>query len=276
MAMCAKVTIAEVEEIVEEGELDPDFIVTPSVFVKRLIKGEKYEKPIEHLVEEEKLSRIDNPDKLKIINRALKEIKEGMYIHFALGLPQLVFRSVPDKSKIRIHSTPGVVGVAGYAEEGKTDPDLINTGRATIRLAAGASIVSSFDSLNILRGGHMDLIMVGAFEVSKNGDLANWGVHGEGKGIGVTMDLVSSRKSRIVCLTPHTRKGKPKIVEECRNYPISGRGVVDTLITDLGVFEFKREGGMTLTEIARGVTVEAVVANTSCSFLVASDLKSMD
>lgn len=276
MAMCAMVTIAEVEEIVEEGELDPDEIHTPSVFVKRLIKGDKYEKPVEHLTEEDSILSIDDPDKNKIAKRALKEIQEGQNIHLGLGLPELVFRMIPDKSKVNIHTAPGALGVAGYAKKGEANPDLIDTSRSTISLKKGASVTSSCDSMNIFRGGHLDLLMIGAFEVSGKGDLANWTVHGQmSRGIGGTMDIVSSRKSRVVCLSPHTYMGKPKIVEELM-MPTTGKAVVDTLITELGVFEFKREGGMTLTEIARGVTVESVIANTGCKFQVASDLKKMD
>jgi len=278
MAMCSKITIAEVEEIVEVGQLDPDHVITPSIFVHRLIKGEKYEKPIENLVEEGTESPIDDPDKLKIGHRALKEIKEGMYIHLGIGIPNsVVFRLIPDKSKVRIMTIPGALGVGGHASKGQADPDLINALRETIRLNPGSSVFSSCDSMNIMRGGHLDLIMMGAYEVSQTGDVANWDLEGDNeKGIGASMDLVSSRKSRLIILTTHTRNGRPKIVDECNLSSITGKGVVDTLITELGVFEFKREGGMTLTEIARGVSVDSVQANTGCKFNVASDLKKMD
>mmetsp|Transcript_12666 Transcript_12666/g.12760 ORF Transcript_12666/g.12760 Transcript_12666/m.12760 type:complete len:485 (-) Transcript_12666:28-1482(-) len=278
MATCAKVSIVEVEEIVEVGELDPDHIITPSIFVNRLIKGEKYEKPHEVIEDDEGTDDRIDPERLRIAKRALKEIKEGMYLHLGFGIPiSIVSKMIPDKSKVKILTIPGALGVGGPAEKGQEDRDLINALREHIKLIPGSAIVSSCDSMNIMRGGHLDLIMMGAYEISKDGDIASWNIEGEHeKGIGAAMDLVSSRKSKLVCTMIHTRNGRPKIVEECNLDGLTGRGVVDTLITELGVFEFKREGGITLTEIARGVSVDSVKANTGTPFIVASDLKKMD
>jgi len=276
IATCARVTIAEVEEIVPEGELDPDEIDTSSIFVKRLIKGENYQKPIVPFGENEDPNNPAYKSKCLIAKRASKELEDGMYVHLGLGMPYLVSNYVPEEKTIFFHSTPGVLGMWTKAEGDSLDPDIIDSNHENIKLAPGSACFSANTSMDMIRAGHLDLVMSGALEVSQNGDLSNWVVPGVWtRGIGSTMDAIASKESKIVVLTQHSYKGKPKLKKEC-SYPLTGKRCVDTVITEKAVFEFKREGGMTLTEKAPGVSLEDIKRNTPCRFQVASDLKDMD
>lgn len=279
-AMAGKFTIAEVEELVEPGELDPAQIHTPAVYVHRIIKGSQYRKPIERLTlntggelqipgkGETKLLRE------RIIRRAAKELKDGMFVNLGIGMPTLVPNFLPKGVQIYLQSENGILGMGPYPYPGSEDADFINAGKETVTLLPGASLFNSSDSFAMIRGGHVHLSILGALEVSKDGDLANWIVPGKMvKGMGGAMDLVSSPTRCIVTMEHKTKTG-PKLLEKC-TLPLTGKGVVSMLITELGVFDFKREGGITLVEVAEGVTVDQVKENTECGFIVASDLKKM-
>ena len=280
MAMCSKYTIAEVEEIVEAGTLDPDHIHTPGIFVKRLVKGDKYEKPIEYQTySDEGVLTINKEsfynERITIAKRASKEIKNGMYVNLGLGIPSLIANFIDPKDKVIIHSVSGILGVGKYPKKGEANPDIVNTNREAVTLIPGASVRSSNEALDMVRGGHIDMTFLGALQVSQSGDLANWIVPGKYiGGIGASMDLVANRESRKIVTMLHTTSGMPKIVDEC-TLPITGVKCIDLLITEKGVFDYKRPEGMTLIELAKGVTLDEVLKLTPCNFKIASDLKEM-
>jgi 3-oxoacid CoA-transferase len=279
-ATSGKITIAEVEEIVEVGELDPATIHTPAAYVNRLFKGADFRKPIEKLT----LSTgegIQVPGKgeakkmrERIIRRAALECKDGMFVNLGIGMPTLIPSILSPDVKIFLQSENGILGMGPYPVPGKQDADFINAGKETVTLVKGASLFNSADSFAMIRGGHIALSILGALQVSREGDLANWIVPGKMvKGMGGAMDLVSS-PSRCVVTMEHSSKGEAKILEKC-SLPLTGKKVVDLLITELAVFDFSRPEGMTLVELAEGVSLEQVKAATACSFHVASDLRTM-
>ncbi|CAG9327166.1 unnamed protein product [Blepharisma stoltei] len=278
VAMCSKVTIAEVEEIVEEGELDPDQIHTPGIFVHRLIKGEKYIKPFEYVYHpsSEDKTQVDNYDlRARIAKRVIKELTDGMYVTLGLGIPSLIPDFLPPDLKIRIHSVSGALGVGPSPRNGNRNPDLVNSNREPITILPGGSTFSSCVSLNMLRGGHMDAVVVPGFQVSKHGDLANWIIPGKIiKGMGSAMDAVIHEQSKVIVTMLHAHEGIPRIVKEC-TLPITAKKCVDLLVTEHGVFDFNREDEITLIEIAKGSTLSHIKDITGCAFTVSSDLKEM-
>jgi 3-oxoacid CoA-transferase len=280
IATCGKITIAEVEEIVEAGSIPPSQVHVPSVFVHRLIKGAKYLKPIERLtLNTGKALQIPGKGDVqamreRIIRRAALELRDGMFVNLGIGMPTLIPNFVPKTMHLFLQSENGILGMGPYPLPGEEDADLINAGKETVTMLPGASLFSSSDSFGMIRSGHIDISILGAMQVAKNGDLANWIVPKKMvKGMGGAMDLVVS-PSRCVVTMEHTQKKAHKLLETC-TLPLTGKDVVDLLITELCVFDFNREGGITLVELAKGVTLEQVKTNTGCSFLVASDLKEM-
>ena len=280
IAMCSRVTIAEVEQIVEPGEIEPDEIDTPGIFVNRLVKGEYYEKPIEHLTLQEEGGKLkikekaQQQERLRIAKRAACELKDGMYVNLGLGIPSMVSNFVPEDTTIFVHSPSGIVGAGAYPRPGEEDPDLVNTNRETISIIQGGATCSSILALDMLRGGHMDAVIVGGFQVSQKGDLANWVVPGKYvKGMGSSMDSIAHERTKLIVTMMHTHEGMPKVLKDC-TLPLTGKRCVDLLITELGVFDFRIDG-MTLIELAKGVSLQEVRDKTGCSFNVASDLRQM-
>jgi 3-oxoacid CoA-transferase len=278
VAKAAKLSIVEAEEIVPVGSIHPDDVHLPGIYIDRIIQATA-EKGIEARMTRasEQTSTESVPAKEKspalvrrerIAKRASKELHNGMYVNLGVGMPTLAPSFLNPDVKVWIQSENGLLGLGPYPLEEEVDADLINAGT-----------FDSAESFAMIRGGHVDVSILGALQVSANGDLANYMIPGKVvKGMGGAMDLVSNpEQTKIVCLTDHVDKyGKPKVVQEC-SLPLTGARVVSTIITDMCVFQVDRkDGGLTLTELAEGVTVEDIKANTDASFTVAKDIKSME
>ena len=267
IATCGKICVAEVEELVGVGELDPDQIHTPGIYVNRIFQGHNYEKRIEFPTTAESDTKGVSLGRELMAQRAAKELKDGFYVNLGIGIPTLVANHVPENIDITLQSENGLLGIGPFPEHSEIDADLINAGKQTISANTGASFFSSAESFAMIRGGHVDISILGGLEVGANGDLANFMVPGKMiKGPGGAMDLVSGVK-RVVVLLEHTAKdGSPKILGEC-SLPITGKNVVDLIITDLCVFEVLPDGkGLKLVELHDGVSLDDVVAKTGCQF----------
>ena len=202
--------------------------------------------------------------------RAAAELEDGFYVNLGIGIPTLVANHVPSTINVQLQSENGMLGLGPFPYEGEEDPDLINAGKQTITALPTSSYFSSADSFAMIRGGHIDLSILGALQVAANGDLANWMIPGKMvKGMGGAMDLVAGVK-KVVVLMEHTAGGKPKLLQHC-NLPLTGARVVDMVITELGVFELARRGetAVTLIELAPEVTLEEITAKTEAAFTVA-------
>ncbi|KAK3985251.1 mitochondrial succinyl-CoA:3-ketoacid coenzyme A transferase 1 [Cladorrhinum sp. PSN332] len=286
MAKAAKLAIVEAENIVEIGEIDPNDVDLPGIFIDRIVPAtEPSQVEIKKTRstgdgKEAKASKGDAQVRRdRIARRAAKELKNGFYVNLGVGIPTLAPSFLPPGQQVWIQSENGILGMGDYPLPEEVDPDIINAGKETTTLVPGAATFDSSESFSMIRGGHVDVSILGALQVSASGDLANYMIPGKVfKGMGGAMDLVSNPdNTKIVVATEHVAKdGTSKVVQTC-SLPVTGARVVSTIITDLAVFEVDRKKGtLTLTEIAPGLEVEDVKQKTDATFTVAEDLKVME
>ncbi|MEA5461097.1 3-oxoacid CoA-transferase [Arcicella sp. LKC2W] len=266
MATAGKITIAEVEELVEVGTLNPNEVQLPGIYVQRIFKGSQYTKKIEQRMVTEQNRNEQNLEKLQtlgiskkqIAQRIAKEIKDGYYVNLGIGIPTLVANYLSPQINVVLQSENGLLGIGPFPNESEIDADFINAGKQTITLQKGASLFNSAESFNMIRGEHIDLTILGAMEVSESGDIANWKIpYKMVKGMGGAMDLVASAKNIIVAMQHLSKDGKSKLLPEC-TLPLTGINCVKKIVTELAVLEVLPEGGFKLLEKAPGVSIEYI------------------
>lgn len=274
MATAAHLVIAEVDEIVETGELDPNLVHTPGLFVDLIVKTGSKNKPIENLIldDGQGLKLEANPSRIKIAQRVAKEVKNNMTINMGIGIPTLVPYFIDPSKKVVIHSENGVLGVKGNPKPGEEDGDLINASKESITVGPGATFFSSSESFGMIRGSHIDLTILGAMQVSATKDVANWYAPGYTlKGMGGAMDLISGGTDVIIAMEHNTKEGKSKIVERC-DLPLTGENCCSMIVTEKAVFDFSIDDKLTLREIAKGYSLEDIRQATEAKFIVHPDM----
>lgn len=215
-------------------------------------------------------------DKNGIAKRIAKEVREGDYVNLGIGIPTLVANYIPQGMNVVLQSENGLLGIGAFPKEEDIDPDLINAGKQTITMTKGASLFSSADSFAMIRGGHINLTILGAMEVSENGDIANWKIPNKMvKGMGGAMDLVASAKNIIVAMQHKSKDGQSKLLKKC-TLPITGLNCVKKIVTDLAVLEVLPEGGFRLLERAKGISVEEIINSTEGKLIVEGEIPEIE
>ncbi|MCZ2475328.1 3-oxoacid CoA-transferase subunit B [Aquirufa ecclesiirivi] len=277
MAQAGKITIVEVDELVPIGELEPDEIHVPGIYVQRIFQGKDYQKRIEHRTTTDDLLHLSVLDSKKeiIAKRLALEIKDGDYVNLGIGIPTMVANYIPKGMRVILQSENGLLGIGPFPEENQVDPELINAGKQTITMIPGASLFSSVDSFAMIRGAHIDVTILGGMEVSENGDLANWKIPGKHvKGMGGAMDLVASAPNIIVAMLHQSKDGRSKLLKKC-DLPLTGKSCVRRVVTDLAVMDLLPEGGFLLVERAPGVSEEQIQAATEANLIIREEVKEM-
>ncbi len=214
-------------------------------------------------------------DKTGIAKRIAREVRDGMYINLGIGIPTLVANYIPSSLNVVLQSENGLLGIGPFPKESEVDPDLINAGKQTITMVSGSALFNSADSFAMIRGGHVDLTILGAMEVSEEGDIANWKVPGKMvKGMGGAMDLVASAKNIIVAMQHCSKDGASKLLKKC-SLPITGIRCVKKIVSDMAVLDVLSQGGFRLLERAPGVSVEQIINATEGRLIVEGEIHEM-
>ena len=286
MAAAGKICIAEVEELVEAGKLNPNEIHVPGIYVQRIFKGLNYEKRIEQRTISTLDTNLSGGDniffelgkgltKFGIAKRISSEIHNNFYVNLGIGIPTLVANYIPKGINVVLQSENGLLGIGPFPQEANVDADLINAGKQTVTMQAGSSLFSSAESFAMIRGEHVDLTILGAMEVSEDGDIANWKIPGKMvKGMGGAMDLVASAKNIIVAMQHVSKEGKSKLLKKC-TLPITGINCVKKIVTELAVLEVLPAGGFKLLETAPGVSIEDVKNATEGKLIIEGEIPEM-
>jgi 3-oxoacid CoA-transferase len=285
MAAAGKVTIVEVEILVQAGELHPNDIHVPGVYVQHIFEGKNYSKRIEQRTVAsnsiQQSNKSDTPKigegitKEQIAIRISRELKDGYYVNLGIGIPTLIANYIPKNVNVVLQSENGLLGIGPFPEEKHVDADLINAGKQTVSLLPGSALFNSAESFAMIRGGHIDLTVLGAMEVSENGDIANWKIPNKMvKGMGGAMDLVASAKNIIVAMQHTSKSGKSKLLKSC-SLPLTGKNCIKKIVTELAVLEISPSGGFKLVERAPGISVEQIKHATEGKLIIEGDIPEM-